>query len=70
MPEEYRFYEVYAFFGGCFIIGVTVFVLAIFGVAHIGIVIGGAGLVGAVVSTYAIAREAQNVRRRRRKSAL
>lgn len=47
IPDEYRFYEVYGFFGGCFIVGVTFFVLAIFGVAHIGIVIGSAALVGA-----------------------
>jgi hypothetical protein len=65
IPEEYRFYEVYGFFGACFIIGVTFFVLAIFGLAHIGIVIGIAGLIGAVVSAYAVAREAQNVRHRR-----
>lgn len=70
IPEEYRFYEVYGFFGGCFIIGVTLSVLAILGVAHIGIVIGSAGLIGAVVSAYAIACEAQNVQRRRSKSAL
>jgi hypothetical protein len=70
IPDEYRFYEVYGFFGGCFIVGVTFVVLAIFGIAHIGIVIGSAALLGAVVSVYAIVREAQNVRRRRGKSAL
>jgi hypothetical protein len=68
IPEEYRFYEVYAFFGGCFIVGVVLFVLAMLGVAHIGMVIGIAGLIGAVVSAYAIVREAQDVRRRHREA--
>jgi hypothetical protein len=61
-PEEYRFYEVYAFFGGCFIVGVVFFVLAIMGLAHIGIVIGVVALVGAAVSAYAIVRETQSAR--------
>jgi hypothetical protein len=68
IPEEYRFYEVYGFFGGCFVVGVVLFVLAILGVAHIGIVIGGAALVGAAVSAYALVREAQNVYRQRREA--
>jgi hypothetical protein len=62
-PEEYRFYEVYAFFGGCFIVGVAFFVLAILGLAYVGIVIGVVALVGAAVSAYAIVWEAQNMRR-------
>lgn len=62
IPEEYRFYEVYGFFGACFVVGVTFFVLAILGVAHIGIVIGSAGLIGAGVSAYAIVRESRRVR--------
>ncbi len=66
IPDEFRFYEVYGFFGGCVLVGVTLFVLALLGVAHIGIVIGTAALVGAAVSVYAIVREAQNVRRKRR----
>jgi hypothetical protein len=70
IPEEYQFYEVYGFFGACFIIGMTFFVLAMLGVAHIEMVIGIAGLIGAAASAYAIVREAQNMQRRRRKSAL
>ena len=62
IPEEYRYYEMYAFFGGCFIVGVVFFGLAVLGVAHIGIVIGSAALIGAVVSAYAIVRETQSTR--------
>jgi hypothetical protein len=69
IPEEYRYYEVYGFFGACFIVGVAFVVLAILGVAHIGIVIGTAALIGAVISAYAIVREAQNVRRKRREAS-
>jgi len=57
-------HEVYGCFGGCVLVGVAFFVLAVLGVAHIGIVIGSAGLIGAVASAYAIVREAQNVRHR------
>jgi hypothetical protein len=66
IPEEYRSYEVYGFFGSCLLIGVTFFVLAVLGVAHIGIVVGTVALAGAVISAYAIVREAQNMRCRRR----
>lgn len=62
IPEEYRYYEVYGFFGSCFVIGVTFFVLAVLGVAHIGIVIGTIALVGAAVSAYAIVRESRRAR--------
>jgi hypothetical protein len=62
IPEEYRFYEVYGFFGACFIIGVTFFVLAVLGVAHVGIVIGAIALVGALISGYAIVRESRRAR--------
>jgi len=65
-PEEYRFYEVYAFLSGCFVVGVVFFVLAILGLAHMGIVIGAVALVGAAVSAYAMVWEVQNRRRRRR----
>jgi hypothetical protein len=65
IPDEYRSYEIYGFFGGCFLVGMTLFVLAVLGVAHIGLVIGTAALVGAAVSGCAIVREAQNMRRRR-----
>jgi hypothetical protein len=66
IPDEFQFYEVYGFFGGCVLVGVVLFVLAILGVAHIEIVIGTAGLIVAGASGYAIVRETQNVRRRRR----
>jgi hypothetical protein len=66
IPGEYRFYEVYAFFGGCFIVGVIFLVLAISGVAHIGIVIGVVAMVGAAVSACAIVWETHNRRRQRR----
>jgi hypothetical protein len=38
VPDEFRFYEVYGFVGGCVLVGVTLFVLAVLGVAHIGMV--------------------------------
>ena len=66
IPAEYQFYEVYGFFGAWVFIGVTIFVLAVLGIAHIGIAIGTAGLIVAAASGYAIVRETQNMRRRRR----
>jgi hypothetical protein len=62
IPKEYQFYEVYAFFGGCFIVVVVFFGLAVLGIAHIGIVIGVVALVGAVICGYVLVREARSAR--------
>jgi hypothetical protein len=50
VPVEYRRYQVYGVLGGWAVVGGMVVVLALLGVAHIGVVLGTALLIGAAIS--------------------